>query len=72
MGYGFIIIRKQYDGMLIAGIILVLNIISFFIFSKYYGIVGSAMAFVITQTVSFSLMYIWLYKLMKVDKPREM
>jgi len=63
VGFGFIIIKKQFHGMFLSAIILIANAILFYYLSLYQGIGGSARAFVMSQTISFIIMYIWLRQL---------
>lgn len=64
-GYLFTIMGRQQQGMYASGITLVINIAGFYFLSKYFNIIGSAYAFIICQSLSFIIMYVWAYSLIK-------
>ena len=64
-GYLFTITGHQRQGMYAAAVTLVINVAGFYLLSKFYGITGSAFAFVICQSISFVIMYAWVYYIIR-------
>lgn len=64
-GYIFTIMGKQYQGMVIAVIMLFINAALFYIFSLKFGIKGAAIAYILSQFASFIIMYGRAYSILK-------